>query len=311
MVLLTSLSAAPTLQAGEGRRFFPETNHWVEGEFLTFYNNTPNAARLLGYPLTEAFEHPQIPGLTIQHFQRARLEYHSDHPAGQRVQLATLGRFFYDSSRATPYGVSLNNNACRQFATSGLSVCYAFLQFYDANQGATYFGEPISDLVMVDGRLVQYFVNARMEWHPENPSGQHVILTDLGRLDFDKISGDPTITDSDGVTAPLISPLTIKVHAFPEHPLLAPGESQTLYIVVLDQNKQPVEDAQVSIALILPDNQTQNLVPQGPTNSDGFTIVTFPLDSLEPTDTVEVRVTASLLNGGPKSTTVARFRAWW
>jgi hypothetical protein len=55
LVLLTSLSAAPALQAGEGRRFFPETYHWVEGEFLDFYNNTPNPARLLGYPITDAF----------------------------------------------------------------------------------------------------------------------------------------------------------------------------------------------------------------------------------------------------------------
>ena len=310
LVFATSFSAGPAFQGGQDRRFFPETGHWVEGEFLTFYNNTPNAARLLGYPLTDAYEHPQLPGLTIQHFQRARLELHPENVAGQQVEIAPLGNYMFDVNAAEPAGIAVNNAACRQFPVSKLSVCYAFLQFYDANNGADYFGEPVSDLVKVDGLLVQYFEKARMEWHPENPNGQHVILTDLGRLDFDQINGDTSLTGRSG-NAPLVSPLTIKVHAFPERPLLAPDQQQTLYIVVLDQNAQPVENAQVSITLLLPSGQRQNVAPNGPTSADGFTTAVFPVDGLLPTDVVEVQVTATLLNGGPKNATVTHFRAWW
>ena len=47
--------------------------------------------------------------------------------------------------------------------------------------GEAYFGEPISPMeVMPNGRLVQYFERARMEWWPEKPTGMRVVLTDVG-----------------------------------------------------------------------------------------------------------------------------------
>ena len=53
---------------------------------------------------------------------------------------------------------------------NGFSVCYAFLQFYDANNGSLFFGNPISFVEVIDGRYVQYFDNVRMEWWPDRPN---------------------------------------------------------------------------------------------------------------------------------------------
>ena len=35
--------------------YFPETGHWVTGDFLTKYQAIPNPTTLYGNPLTEAF----------------------------------------------------------------------------------------------------------------------------------------------------------------------------------------------------------------------------------------------------------------
>ena len=309
-LLLTSLSAAPYLQSEPDGRYFQETGHWVEDQFLVFYNQTPDPLRLLGYPLTESFEHPMRTEVTIQYFQRARLEYNPNGPPGQQMRLAPLGDWLYNNVDHGKVAVfTVNSGACRLFATTGIAVCYAFLSFYDANRGPTYFGQPISEVEIIDGRLVQYFESARMEWRPEMPAGQRVGLTDIGRLDFDRTIGDPSIS-SPSANLPLVSPLSISVHAFPARPLLAAGENQTIFIVVQDQHLQPVAGATVRISLRLPDGSRQNLAPQGPTNSDGFTQVDFRLDNALPNQVVEVQVEASLANG-PSSASVSWFRIWW
>src|SRR5688500_12333852 len=70
-------------------RYFNETGHNVTGEFLTFYNNNPNATFLYGYPITEQFT--SADGKNVQYFQRARFEYVAENPEGQRVQITHVG----------------------------------------------------------------------------------------------------------------------------------------------------------------------------------------------------------------------------
>lgn len=70
-------------------------------------------------------------------------------------------------------------------------MCYKLLQFYDANNGPFYFGEPISEAELRDGRIVQYFENARFEWRPNQPSDLQIGLTDLGRVATENIRALP------------------------------------------------------------------------------------------------------------------------
>ena len=68
-------------------RYFPETGHSVHFGFLRFWE-TQGALDRFGYPISqEVVEH----GRTVQHFQRARLEWVPDAPPGQQVQIAKVG----------------------------------------------------------------------------------------------------------------------------------------------------------------------------------------------------------------------------
>ncbi len=79
------VSAAP---AGD-RLYFPETGHTLANGFLAFWQ-MHNGREVLGLPLSEEF---QEDGLTVQYFQKGRLEYHPDLAGtGWEVQMTDLGR---------------------------------------------------------------------------------------------------------------------------------------------------------------------------------------------------------------------------
>jgi hypothetical protein len=64
-----------------------------------------------------------------------------------------------------------------------LSGRAGFLNYWRENGGVLVFGYPISEEIIEDGRVVQYFERARFEYHPENigTDGQ-IQLSLLGRL---------------------------------------------------------------------------------------------------------------------------------
>ncbi|HNM36927.1 MAG TPA: hypothetical protein PKI33_07690, partial [Anaerolineales bacterium] len=169
-------------------QYFSETGHNVSGDFLAFYNSNPNAAYLYGYPITEQITGRD--GKSVQYFQRARFEYRADLPEGQRVQLTQLGRETYTSTGLLDVG---NSFACRNYPETGFSVCFAFLEFFDANGGVSQFGYPISGFEYHENKIVQYFERARLEWQPWRADGYRVVISDLGRAYFDKLGEDPAL----------------------------------------------------------------------------------------------------------------------
>ena len=80
----------------ESAQFFPETGHYVKGNFLHFYQSSPDPRLVFGYPLTE--EITSKDGKTVQYFQRARFELRRDLPEAQRAQLTPLGQVLYQRS---------------------------------------------------------------------------------------------------------------------------------------------------------------------------------------------------------------------
>lgn len=226
-------------------KYFSETGHNVAGEFLAFYNANPNATSLYGYPLTERFIGRD--GKDAQYFQRARFEYRADLPEGQRVQLTDLGRQMYASSGQINIG---NPFACRAYPETGFSVCFAFLEFFDANGGAAQFGYPISGFEYREGKIVQYFERARLEWQSASAGNYRVVISDLGRAYFDKLNEDPArlapVKPSDN--AP-IQFSELRVRAFALKTVAQPTDDQTFYIVVQDQNNRPISGATCTIAI--------------------------------------------------------------
>ncbi|MGC9469703.1 MAG: hypothetical protein ACP5HS_13995 [Anaerolineae bacterium] len=69
----------------------------------------------------------------------------------------------------------------RYFDETGFSITGAFKTYFETHGGLEIFGYPISAPYNADGILVQYFQNARMEWHATGPESGKVELGELGR----------------------------------------------------------------------------------------------------------------------------------
>lgn len=51
------------------------------------------------------------------------------------------------------------------FSETGHTLAYGFREFYDRQGGLPIFGLPLTEVFLEDGRPVQYFERARLEWH--------------------------------------------------------------------------------------------------------------------------------------------------
>ncbi len=310
ILMLVGVSARPMQQVtGEGDWYFPETKKTVSGEFLDYYRNTQDYLIKIGFPISDVVAHPVLPGVLVQYFQKVRLELYPNEPAGKRVRLASLGVWLYDeTNRGDPADLPYAAGACRTFTTHEIAVCYEFLKFYDNYGGADFFGDPISVMEkMSNGRLVQYFERARMEWWPEHPQGQRVVLTYLGALYMINSHLPPPIPgDPKGPTA---KQYEIKAHAFTAKPLVSPNSSEIVYVIVTDQTGQPVAGALVTLVVHLPDgtNLNQRAAETGP---NGLTLADVSVGNLQPNQVIQVDVSVTIANGG-ETTTSTYFRIWW
>lgn len=308
LLIVSSLSAKPFQDIDQDPLPFPETGHWVSGEFLDFYQSVDDPRRIFGLPITEVFEDPLRSNIQIQYFERVRMELDPSKPEGERVSLANLGEWLYDETqRGTRVDIAVNNPLCRHFPKNDKYVCYGFLQLYDRYEGVKVFGEPVSDVEYVNNRLVQYFERVRMEWRNELPLNQKVVITEIGRIDYERRIGNST--PDKRVYFPK-EPVQPSVRAFVDQPLLARGEDQKVFVLVRDQFFRPVEGARVEISLTSTGLDSINInVPQ-PTNSDGLTYQSIKIPNVSPNQVIDIKVKVRTLDRteGQGSTW---FRIWW
>jgi hypothetical protein len=160
-----------------GCRYFSETGHIVKGAFLSFFNSY-GSLTVFGYPITEQFVVEN--GITIQYFQRARMEIY---PGDGRVYLGNLGTEWLTRNPKWPGTIqppAPTPANVRYFPETGYNVQGAFLDYWNTRGQLDIFGYPISGEFTEGGRTVQYFQRARMEWHPQNPDPWKVQLGLLG-----------------------------------------------------------------------------------------------------------------------------------
>ena len=300
LLLSTWVSAKAQTQDFE---YFDETGHNVQGEFLQFYRLAANPTLVYGYPLTEEFIRPD--GLRVQYFQRARFEYHPELPEGQHVVLTSIGREIYVPSVPLDF---TNPFACRYFEQTGFSVCFAFLEFFDANGGLNQFGAPVSPFEFQDNMIVQYFEKARVEWQPWREDGQRVIVTDLGRVYFDKMGEDPGLLPPtqplNAGTQPLV--LSLQVRAFVQKAVTLTTDVQTIYIIVQDQSTQPVANSDCTTTVHWPDHSESTTTRTDP---NGVAIVAMAFNN-QPQGNVIYADVACIFNGFT-GTTSTSFRIWY
>ena len=297
-ILLLLASWAPAQAQAADVKFFAETGHNVKGEFLKFYNGAKDPALVYGYPLTEQMTSKD--GKTVQYFQRARFELGKD----SQVQLTAVGQALY---KPTPPAVSNTTAGCQMFST-GFRVCFAFLDFFQANGGVTQFGNPISPFEFQDNVIVQYFERARFEWRGDRPESQRVTLTDLGRMYFAQVGEDnaqlKAVLPQDNTINPVLS---IKVRAFVQKSVTRASGQQTVHVVVQSQTLQPVKDANGKIVIHWADGTTQEYFFV--TTAAGVGTATFDFTDQKKGELVPIDVI--VVYQGLSGTTTTSFRIWF
>ena len=174
------LSPAGPIAAGTPRpaQYFAPFGHGIAEPFLSFWR-THGGLPVFGYPRTEALRER---GVLVQYFERARLEYT---PAAG-VRLTPLGSEFA-RGRGFPGIKGFKSGPLRIFIPqSRHSIAEPFLSFWLAHGGVAVFGNPISEVLNEqneDGTgksyVLQYFQNARLEYHPENKGTRYEIQLGL------------------------------------------------------------------------------------------------------------------------------------
>jgi hypothetical protein len=307
ILLLLALGGQSTSAQSERSLYFPETGHWVRDEFLTYYESISEAAMLFGAPITEAYFDSDT-GTRIQYFEKARLVLDPSAPPELRVRQTPLGQHIY--ARGLGPSLTPNSSNCREFSLGpepGFQVCYAFLDFFNAHGGLVQFGYPLSNFEIHGERVVQYFQNARFEWHPELSARHRVVIGNLGREYFRSMGEDPSLL------SPIIENnlpktiLSLIVRAFVDQAVMPLRGGQTLSVIVQDQNLQPVPDAEVSFTLVLPSGVTEEYhMPV--TDEYGVTRMSFPVEA-QAHGVAEIIVNVDY--GGMQTNSRGSFRIWW
>lgn len=308
VILLLSGMAFAASQAVKAQSsdsvYVSETGHWIWGEFLRTYNSVSDPLLYFGYPITDDFT-DSVTNTRVQYFQKVRFDL-VDTGDGPQVKLAPLGELLHESG-AQLADIPSDGPTCRAFA-SGYSVCYAFLQFYDAYDGAAHFGDPISDVELIDGRYTQYFEYARMEWWPDRAAGQRVVLSDLGRIYFDKVVANPELLKSSApanIAGKLLKP---QVRVFALQALIGAGEQQTVYVISQDQFLRPIENAQIGVTLLFPDG-TKEFYRLPESNQYGISQFSFTVGELELRSVVNIEAEISVRGEFAKGK--GWFRVWY
>lgn len=311
-------------------RYFPETGHSVRGEFLAFFEAHGGLA-FFGYPLTDEFTQD---GRRVQYFQKVRMEWHPELPESYRVQLGLLGDEL--GYRRPPISAAeippANHPQRRYYPETGHTVSFAFLTYFDEHGGLDVFGYPITEFLIENGRIVQYFQRACLEWHPENPHPYKVQLGLLGEVAINQklaekklppsildpqpppaILVSPTPSSSPAISAPTATPTplpsvtAIDVTASVKYAITGREGYQTVYVYVTDQRGRGVPGAQVQFVAHY--TTGDRLFSAPPTDTTGYTQHTFSVGNPLPGYIIVIDVTVTY--GHLTATTQTSFLPWW
>ena len=215
IVLLLALGIVATIvpvpvRAQTAERCFPETGYCISGRIREYWESQ-GGLRVFGYPIGAQMQAP-IEGklLTVQQFERNRLELHPQNARPYDVLLGRLGADRLAQQQRDWFAFAKSPNAnCRTFAETGHAVCGRFWTMWraygleiDGKAGTSeaeslaLFGLPLSGVIterLSDGReyQVQWFERARFEMHPGNSAPYDVLFGLLGNEMRDHVPATP------------------------------------------------------------------------------------------------------------------------
>jgi hypothetical protein len=318
---LTPLAPLAYAQTTE-TRYFEETEHNVSGDFLRFYDAYGGRA-IFGYPLTRVLIEN---GRQVQYFQRARMELAPEQPIAQRVQLGALGvELGYTQPPISEEQIPPAGHPDKRFFdATGHTVAFAFLDFYDNNEGPTILGDPISEwTIELNGRIVQYFQRGKLEWYPENPEGLRVQPGMLGTIYVEQhvdpvyteredpyLRGSPTLLTplAEGEPSVVAGVTELRPRVTVQYPIIGLNGTQTIYAYVLDQQERGVGGATIEIEVVYRDGTVDRLAG-AITNDNGYSQAELTIGEPAPGYVVLVNLWARY--EGLEARTRTAFLPWW
>jgi hypothetical protein len=170
--------------AADDVRYFPETGHYLQSPFRTFWENN-GGVKVFGYPISEEYV-SAANGRVVQWFERARLELVTQNGLAW-VEPAKLGSEITQGRTFPTVPPLPNTDDLRYFPETQHVIQKGFKDIWETYGGEPIFGLPLSEEMLEifpDGtfRTVQYFERARFEYWPEMPAGERVLFTSLGRM---------------------------------------------------------------------------------------------------------------------------------
>src|SRR5438105_4863865 len=126
VLLATGFGATPATASP-----LAQTTPGLGGGFAAFWQQH-DGALLFGAPLTGEIARPR---LTVQYFERARLEWHPDWPAGSQITLGRLGAELLGTHTPPSIAPFPSNPSHRYFAATGHSAHGEILRFWEAEDG--------------------------------------------------------------------------------------------------------------------------------------------------------------------------------
>ncbi len=281
--------------------YFPQSGHYLQGVFRTYWESNGGAARF-GFPITDEYVRSSD-GKIVQYFEFVRMERSA---SGSQVDLGLLGREYLAHFGVSypPVAAVATTASQRYFPETGHSISGAFKTHWDTQGGLGFFGYPISEQMgetMSDGvqRPVQYFERARLELQ-----GSTVQQTRLGsalapcqqvvrRAEGDPPSGplpegssaacsgggamvvQPTpIPTSSGSSSTPDEPVAIRGRVYPS--VVQPGTVQGFQA----WNYAPGEV--VSIWLNKPDGTVRELPYKAIADGSGYVLIGFQTEKTDP-----------------------------
>ncbi|HET9495176.1 MAG TPA: S8 family serine peptidase, partial [Chloroflexia bacterium] len=183
---------SPQVPSTGDQVYFPETGHSLKGPFLKFWRDHGGLA-IFGYPISEEFAEVSATDgktYTVQYFERNRFEHHPEFAGTPNEVLMGLLGLEMTRGRTFQPGAPFQSTPTQvYFRETGHSLSGPFLRYWQANGGLAIFGYPISEELMENGYLVQYFERNRFEYHPEFAGSRNEVLLGLLGIEVARRNG--------------------------------------------------------------------------------------------------------------------------
>jgi hypothetical protein len=211
LIPLANANASPPPALAQ---YFPETGQSAVNYYWQFWKNTPNALRVLGYPISAPFLQESFtePGkfFMVQYFERAILEEHPENfnSPSNGNKFFVLGRLLGKElakgrENEAPFKPVANpGNGTTWFPETQHTMQSApgpFATFWNKYGGLPVFGYPISEQFQErnpdTGEVywVQYFERNRFEYHPNESAEFQVLLGLLGKQYYNEHKNEPRL----------------------------------------------------------------------------------------------------------------------